>query len=105
MHRVNEYGQPVGPVLPDWVPPAALMPTEYLDYCLLERLDPQRHAVALFAVYAQAQMTVTGRIYRPDHLRPKTTMPTGQPPLPTEIANVTMPSLIGLRCVRLGRWR
>ena len=37
--------------------PLPLMPTGYLDaivFCLLERLDPQRHAAALFAVYAQA---------------------------------------------------
>lgn len=55
MHRVNEYDQPVGPALPDWVPPAVPdAVTIYGRYCLLERLDPQRHAAALFAAYAQA---------------------------------------------------
>ncbi len=46
----NALGQPVGPPVPEWVPPPA--PTvESLSgrYCRLERLEPSRHAAALFA--------------------------------------------------------
>lgn len=55
MPRVNHYGQPIGPALPNWTPPA--IPDDHTltgRYCLLERLDPQRHAAALFAAYAEA---------------------------------------------------
>jgi RimJ/RimL family protein N-acetyltransferase len=51
---LNEFGQPVGPRLPGWVPPPA-PPREPLDgrYCRLEPLAPA-HADALFAAYAAA---------------------------------------------------
>ena len=55
MPRVNTYGQPIGSALSDWTPPA--MPGDETltgRYCFLERLDPKRHAAALFAAYAQA---------------------------------------------------
>lgn len=50
---VNELGQPIGIPLPGWTPP----PRPTRDplqgrYCRLERLDPDRHAAALFAAHA-----------------------------------------------------
>lgn len=55
MHRVNEYDQPIGPELSDWIPPAVPEAAQLSGrYCLLERLDPQRHAAALFAAYEEA---------------------------------------------------
>jgi len=51
---LNEYGQPVGPPLPDWVPPQ-VPPREPMDgrYCRLEPLDPA-HTDGLFAAFAAA---------------------------------------------------
>ena len=55
MQRVNEYGQPIGAALPEWTPVAFPdMPVLEGRYCTLERLDPRRHAAALFAAYAAA---------------------------------------------------
>lgn len=55
MHRDNEYGQPIGPALSGWVPPAVPEAATLTGrYCLLELLDPHRHAAALFAAYAKA---------------------------------------------------
>lgn len=46
---VNELGQPVGDVLPGWVPPAVPSQTVLAGrYCRLERLDPARHAASLY---------------------------------------------------------
>ncbi len=46
----NEFGQPVGELLPDWVP--CPKPDRVIiegRYCRLEPLDPDRHAEGLFA--------------------------------------------------------
>ena len=51
-HRVNEWGQPVGPALPGWVRP--LRPSAEViagRYCRLEPLDAQRHAAALWQAW------------------------------------------------------
>ena len=50
---VNEFGQPVGPPLPDWKPP----PTPHREpmtgrFCRLDPLDPAAHAADLYAAYA-----------------------------------------------------
>src|SRR5688500_189675 len=45
----NEFGQPIGPPLPGWTPPAR--PSREVmtgTYCRLEPLDSARHAAALF---------------------------------------------------------
>lgn len=49
--RQNEYGQPIGLALPDWVPPPK-PPREPMQgrYCRLEPLDPDRHAVVLHVI-------------------------------------------------------
>ncbi|MFS2222845.1 GNAT family N-acetyltransferase [Pantoea sp. B65] len=51
----NQYGQPVGPDLPDWTP-RSLPPsvTIHGQYCRLEPIDPAKHAADLYAAYAQA---------------------------------------------------
>jgi len=43
--RLNSLGQPIGPALPDWTPPA-LPSREAMDgrFCRVEALDPDRHA-------------------------------------------------------------
>jgi RimJ/RimL family protein N-acetyltransferase len=50
---LNELGQPVGIPLPGWQPPPfpAPLPLEG-RYCLLEPLDPRRHAAGLYAADA-----------------------------------------------------
>lgn len=51
----NEYGQPIGAALPDWVAP--VLPNAQVltgSYCTLERLDADRHAPELFTAYAKA---------------------------------------------------
>ncbi|ALM87116.1 GNAT family N-acetyltransferase [Bordetella sp. N] len=53
--RNNEYGQPIGPALPDWSArpdPAAV--TLQGRHCRLEPLDAQRHAADLHAAYQVA---------------------------------------------------
>ncbi len=52
-HRVNEWGQPIGPALPEWVPPprparAALNGS----YCRLEPLDAEQHAADLWRAWS-----------------------------------------------------
>lgn len=51
----NQYGQPIGPALPDWTPrprpPRAVLEGRY---CRLEPLDPARHAAELFAANGEA---------------------------------------------------
>jgi RimJ/RimL family protein N-acetyltransferase len=51
----NQYGQPVGPSLPDWTP-RPRPPRVFLEgrYCRLEPLDPARHAADLFAANNEA---------------------------------------------------
>jgi len=53
MIRTNDYGQPIGPALPDWTPPS-LPPRAPMvgRYCRLELLDVARHAADLHAAYA-----------------------------------------------------
>ena len=52
---LNQYQQPIGESLPEWtarpLPPGTAIEGRY---CRLERLDPRRHAAALFEAYAQA---------------------------------------------------
>jgi RimJ/RimL family protein N-acetyltransferase len=52
---VNEYGQRIGPALPDWTP-RPRPPREALAgrYCRLEPLSADRHAAGLFAAYQPA---------------------------------------------------
>lgn len=54
-HVTNEFGQPIGPPLPNWVPPP-IPPREPIDgrYCRLEPLDVNAHADGLYAAYATA---------------------------------------------------
>ncbi len=52
--RQNELGQPIGPALPDWQPPAR--PAQKVlqgRFCLVEPLDVARHARALFDANGQ----------------------------------------------------
>lgn len=53
--RCNEFGQPIGDALPDWTP-RPLPPHTPMDgrWCRLEKLDPDRHAAALYAAYREA---------------------------------------------------
>jgi len=52
-HTLNHLGQPVGPPLPGWRPPAAPERTALEGrYCRLEPLDAGRHAEALFQAYS-----------------------------------------------------
>lgn len=56
MQNINEYGQPIGPELSNWIPrdlpcAAALVG----EYCRLERVDITKHADSLFAAYQDAQ--------------------------------------------------
>jgi RimJ/RimL family protein N-acetyltransferase len=50
----NEFGQPVGPPVPGWTsrpaPPRTAMTGRF---CTVEPLDPERHAAALFAAFAE----------------------------------------------------
>ncbi|MFH1068438.1 MAG: GNAT family protein [Candidatus Glassbacteria bacterium] len=51
-HTLNHLGQPVGPPLAGWRPPAAPERTALEGrYCRLEPLDAGRHAEALFQAY------------------------------------------------------
>ena len=53
--RRNEFGQPIGEAIDGWRarpwPPHAPMQGRY---CRLEKLDPDRHAAALYAAYREA---------------------------------------------------
>jgi RimJ/RimL family protein N-acetyltransferase len=53
--RHNEFGQSIGPLLPDWSP-RSLPPRERIEgrFCTLEPLDAAKHAEDLHAAYAQA---------------------------------------------------
>jgi RimJ/RimL family protein N-acetyltransferase len=48
--RCNEFGQPIGPALPEWSP-RPHPPRTAIEgrFCRVEPLDPDRHAVELFA--------------------------------------------------------
>jgi RimJ/RimL family protein N-acetyltransferase len=52
--RCNALGQAIGPALPDWRPPPR-PPQQPLAgrYCVVEPLDPDRHARALYAANSQ----------------------------------------------------
>jgi RimJ/RimL family protein N-acetyltransferase len=53
--RLNPYGQPVGPELPDWSARSRPARTELAGrYCRLEPVNPQRHAQQLYAAYMEA---------------------------------------------------
>lgn len=58
-HELNALGQPVGVALPDWTPPP-FIPHETLSgrFCVLEPLQPERHAEGLWAANA---LDVEGR--------------------------------------------
>jgi RimJ/RimL family protein N-acetyltransferase len=53
--RQNEYGQSVGPLVPEWAS-RSLPPRRPIEgrYCVLEPLDAARHTDDLFAAYALA---------------------------------------------------
>src|SRR5262245_1427943 len=50
---LNSFGQPIGFSLTDWAPPS-IPPRKAMEgrLCRLEPLDPDRHAEALFTVFA-----------------------------------------------------
>lgn len=52
-YELNALGQPVGEALPDWMPPP-FIPHEILSgrFCVLEPLQPERHAEGLWAANA-----------------------------------------------------
>lgn len=53
--QINQYGQPIGPSLPDWTPRARPSRSSLQGrYCRLEPLDPARHAAELFAANKEA---------------------------------------------------
>jgi RimJ/RimL family protein N-acetyltransferase len=53
--RLNEYGQPIGPALPDWAPrPRPPRTPIHGRYCHVVPLDPAAHAAKLYALYAAA---------------------------------------------------
>jgi RimJ/RimL family protein N-acetyltransferase len=53
MSRQNEWGQAIGPALPDWVvPPAPTRTALHGRFCRLEPLEPKRHGPALFEEHA-----------------------------------------------------
>lgn len=70
----NEFGQPVGPPLPDWSP-RPLPPRAALDgrHCRLEPIDPERHANELFEAFAQSDPA--NWTYLPDYMGPYASFP------------------------------
>jgi RimJ/RimL family protein N-acetyltransferase len=51
--RVNQFGQPIGPQLPDWKPPPMPLREPMAGrFCRLEPLDPSNHARDLHAAYS-----------------------------------------------------
>ena len=53
--RVNAYGQPIGPALPDWQPRPWPPSTPMVGrFCRIEPVDPDRDAAGLFEAYAEA---------------------------------------------------
>lgn len=53
--RLNPYGQPIGPALPDWTPRPRPPRTPMVGrFCRVVPLDPAAHAAALYALYAAA---------------------------------------------------
>ncbi|MEZ6100922.1 MAG: GNAT family N-acetyltransferase [Pirellulaceae bacterium] len=52
---VNEFGQPIGPILADWQPCSPLPRTTMTGkYCRVESLDPDRHVTELFDALCQS---------------------------------------------------
>ena len=53
--RTNEFGQPIGPVMPDWTPRAQPSGVTIKGrFCQLEPIDANKHAADLFAAYRTA---------------------------------------------------
>jgi RimJ/RimL family protein N-acetyltransferase len=53
--RLNTYGQPIGPALPDWQPRPRPPSTPMVGrFCRIEPVDPDRDAAGLFEAYAEA---------------------------------------------------
>src|SRR3954468_17159550 len=52
--ELNEFGQPVGPPVPGWTPRPQPPRTAMTGrFCMVEPLDPERHAAPLFAAFAE----------------------------------------------------
>ena len=64
--RLNEFGQPIGPALPDWTPRP---PREAMDgrTCRVVPLDAEAHAAGLFATF-NAAPDLSGWTYLPDDM-------------------------------------
>lgn len=53
MLRCNDFGQPIGPALPQWVCPLSPPRVAFEgQWCRLEPLDPERHGRELFGAHA-----------------------------------------------------
>ena len=53
--RTNEFGQPIGPAMPDWTPRAQPSGVTLKGrFCQLEPIDASKHAAELFAAYRTA---------------------------------------------------
>lgn len=53
--RLNEYGQPIGPALPDWTPRPRPPRTPMRGrFCHVVPLDPAAHAAKLYALFRAA---------------------------------------------------
>lgn len=61
MPELNQHGQTVNDIVPDWKCARALTRTPLVgQYCRLEPLDAERHAADLYEAYALGT-TATGR--------------------------------------------
>ncbi len=63
--RVNAFGQPIGPALPDWTP-RPYPPRTPMEgrTCRVVPLDAEAHAAGLFAAFSAAPDQRIGRIFR-----------------------------------------
>ena len=62
----NEFGQPVGPEVPSWAPPARpARRTMHGAYCTVEPLEPGRHLPGLFEAFGGADSDWTYLRYGP----------------------------------------
>jgi RimJ/RimL family protein N-acetyltransferase len=53
--RTNRYGQPIGPLIPDWMSRPHLLRSGLAGrYCRLEPVNPRRHGADLYAAYMEA---------------------------------------------------
>ena len=65
----NQFGQPIGVLLPDWSPRPFPPRTPIAGrFCRVEPLDPDRHVADLFAA-AKTPKEETGRICRTGRIR------------------------------------